>query len=445
MLTSDTTTTAETGLLASLLAEQSFLPSAPETLEQTGLSDTLVESLICKLLLTIGTASGRGIAEKICLPFGILDELLQSLRNRQIICHSGSAALNDYRFALTDSGHQRAQSYMQACAYVGAAPVPLDDYLLSVEAQTIRAESPQREALEKAFASICIDSDLFENLGPAINSGAGLFLYGEPGNGKSTLAKCITMCFGQHVWIPNAIIEDGQLIKFFDGVYHEPAPRPKGGIIKSQNHDPRWVKVRRPTVIVGGELTMDSLEIRYDPRANVSEAALQLKSNCGLLLIDDFGRQRIEPAELLNRWIVPLESHTDFLTLANGKKIQVPFDQLIIFSTNLDPEDLVDEAFLRRIPYKINIGDPCEKEFHELFKLYGKVFDCEYRHEVVESLLEKHYRAEGRPMRRCHARDLLQQIRSYCVYNGLTMEMKLEYFDRVVGSYFTMLRGRDAS
>ncbi len=446
MLTSDSTTeTAETGLLASLLAEQSFLPSAPETIEQTGLGDTLIESLICKLLLTVGTASGRNIAERICLPFGILDALLQSLRNRQIICHTGSAALNDYQFSLTDSGHDRAQAYMQSCAYVGPAPVPLEDYLMSVEAQTIRAESPQRDALEKAFADISIDSELFENLGPAINSGAGLFLYGEPGNGKSTLAKCITMCFGQHVWIPNAIIEDGQLIKFFDGVYHDPAPQPKGGIIKSQNHDPRWVKVRRPTVIVGGELTMDSLEIRHDPRANVSEAPLQLKSNCGLLLIDDFGRQRIEPAELLNRWIVPLESHTDFLTLANGKKIQVPFDQLIIFSTNLNPEDLVDEAFLRRIPYKINIGDPCEKEFHTLFELYAKSFDCEYRRDVVESLLEKHYRAEHRPMRRCHARDLLQQIRSYCVYNGLPMEMKLEYFDRVVGSYFTMLRGRDAA
>lgn len=444
MQATETASTPETGLLASLLAEQSFLPSAPESIEQTGLSDTLIESLICKLLLTVGTASGRTIAERICFPFGVLEELLLSLRGRQILCHTGSAALNDYRYSLTDTGHSRAQSYMQSCAYVGPAPVPLDDYLMSVEAQTIRAEAPKRKALEDAFSKISIDSELFENLGPAINSGAGLFLYGEPGNGKSTLAKCITMCFGQHVWIPNTIIEDGQLIKFFDGVYHEAAPQPKSGLIKSQNHDPRWVKVRRPTVIVGGELTMDSLEIRHDPRANVSEAPLQLKSNCGLLLIDDFGRQRIEPAELLNRWIVPLESHTDFLTLATGKKIQVPFDQLIIFSTNLDPEDLVDEAFLRRIPYKINIGDPCEDEFRKLFELYCNSFDCEYRPEVVESLLDKHYRSQDRSRRRCHARDLLQQVRNLCAYNDWPLEMKLEYFDRVVGSYFTMLKGRDA-
>lgn len=445
MLTTDNTTPPESGLLASLLAEQSFLPSAPETIEQTGLSDTLIEALILKLLLTVGTASGRTVSERICIPFGVLEEQLHSLRSRQILCHTGSAALNDYRYSLTETGHNRAQSYMESCAYVGPAPVPLEDYLMSVEAQTIRAEAPRREALVKAFSKISIDTELFENLGPAINSGAGLFLYGEPGNGKSTLAKCITMCFGQHVWIPHAIIEDGQLIKFYDGVYHEATQQAKGGIIKSQNHDPRWIKVRRPTVIVGGELTLDSLEIRHDPRANVSEAPLQLKSNCGLLLIDDFGRQRIEPAELLNRWIVPLESHTDFLTLANGKKIQVPFDQLIIFSTNLDPEDLVDEAFLRRIPYKINIGDPCEQEFQTLFELYCKSFDCEYRADVVESLLAKHYRAEGRPRRRCHARDLLQQVRNLCMYNGWPLEMKLEYFDRVVGSYFTMLKGRDAS
>ena len=199
---------------------------------------------------------------------------------------------------------------------------------------------------------------------------------------------------------------------------------------RTAEHDRRWVKIRRPTVVVGGEMTMDSLEIRHDPRSNVSEAPLQLKSNCGCLLIDDFGRQRIEPAELLNRWIVPLESRHDFLTLATGKKIQVPFEQLIIFSTNLEPEDLVDEAFLRRIPYKIKIGDPDEDEFHRLFQLYARPFGCEYRQEVVDYLMEKHYRPAGRPMRRCHPRDLLSQVQNYCRYNDLPMEMRPEYFDR---------------
>ncbi len=311
--------------------------------------------------------------------------------------------------------------------------------MLSVEAQTIRAEAPKREPARRGvFRHLGRLGHLFETLGPAINSGAGLFLYGNPGNGKSTLAKRITMCFGQHVWMPQALIEDGQIIKLYDSAYHEVIESHEESILRAANFDRRWVKIRRPTVVVGGELTLDSLEIRHDPRANVSEAPLQLKSNCGCLLIDDFGRQRIEPAELLNRWIVPLEARQDFLTLSTGKKFQVPFEQLIIFSTNLEPSDLVDEAFLRRIPYKIEIDNPSPEEFHSLFELYAKKFDCTYRPEVVDYLLEKHYGSQ-RPLRRCHPRDLLSQVRNYCAYNDLAIEMKPEYFDRVVESYFTVV------
>jgi predicted ATPase with chaperone activity len=279
---------------------------------------------------------------------------------------------------------------------------------------------------------------LFETLGPAINSGAGLFLYGNPGNGKSTLARRITMCFGQHIWVPQALIEDGQIIKLYDTAYHEPIAEREGSLLRTTNGDRRWIKIRRPTVVVGGELTLDALEIRHDPRANVSEAPLQLKSNCGCLLIDDFGRQRIEPAELLNRWIIPLEARQDYLTLSTGKKFQVPFEQLIIFSTNLEPSDLVDEAFLRRIPYKIEVDNPSPEEFHSLFELYAKKFGCEYRPEVVDYLVQTHY-AGKRPMRRCHPRDLLNQVRNYCAYNDRPIEMRPEYFDRVVDSYFTVV------
>jgi hypothetical protein len=207
--------------------------------------------------------------------------------------------------------------------------------------------------------------------------------------------------------------------------------------------DKRWIKIRRPTVVVGGELTMDALEIRHDPRSNVSEASLQMKSNCGCLLVDDFGRQRIEPVELLNRWIVPLENRIDFLTLSTGKKIQVPFEQLIIFSTNLEPSDLVDDAFMRRIPYKIEISDPCAEEFHYLFQIYCKKFDCEYRPDVVNYLIQTHFVIPGRRMRRCHPRDLLSQIRNFCLYNDLPVEIRREYFDRVVKSYFTVVINRD--
>ena len=311
------------GLLASILADESFRPTAPRTLEETGLTLSLIESLICKRLAIVGTSSGRDIAKHICLPFGILESLFQGLRSRQIIVHAGSAPVSDYYYSLTEQGRERARGALSSCAYAGPAPVGLGDYVVSVEAQTIAAEAPKRHQLKEAFSDISVDPNLFESLGPAVNSGAGLFLYGAPGNGKSTLAKRITMCFGQQIWVPHTILEDSQMIKVFDAAYHEPLETDEQSILRVAEHDRRWVPIRRPTVVVGGELTMDNLEIRHDPISNVSEAPLQMKSNCGCLLIDDFGRQRIEPAELLNRWIVPLENRHDFLTLSTGKKIRV--------------------------------------------------------------------------------------------------------------------------
>lgn len=432
-------------LLATILSDESFRPSEPTTMADTGLPQSLIEALLTKRLLLVGRRSGRQLAEDLCLPFNLLEGLYQTLRSRQIIVHQGSAPLNDYIYALTESGRDRASQDMAACAYVGPAPVPLMDYVLSAEAQTIRAECPKESQLIAAFRDISIDTELFENLGPAINSGAGLFLYGEPGNGKSTLARKITQCFGQQIWIPHAIYEDGQLIKLFDAAFHEISGEETNSILKDAGFDRRWVKIKRPTVVVGGELTLDSLEIRHDPQSNVSEASLQMKSNCGCLLIDDFGRQRIEPTELLNRWIVPLESRVDFLTLSSGKKIQVPFEQLIIFSTNLEPADLVDEAFLRRIPYKIEIGDPSREEFHRLFQIYCPAFKCQYDQGIINYLIEKHYEAPGRSMRRCHPRDLLGQIRNFCAYKDIPMEIRPEYFDRVVNSYFTIVIGSEGT
>ncbi len=426
-------------LLATIMADESFRPSEPVSIEDTGLPVSLIESLIIKRLAVVGVSSGRQLANDICLSFTALESLYQHLRARQMIVHKGSAPLNDYVYSLTDDGRDQALVYSQTCSYVGPAPVPLMDYVLSAEAQTIRAESPKRKQLQNAFRDISINEELFESLGPAINSGAGLFLYGEPGNGKSTLAQCVTKCFGNEIWIPQTLFEDGQLIKLYDAAYHQRAEQDEDTLLSAANHDRRWVKIRRPTVVVGGELTMDSLEIRHDPHSNVSEAPLQLKSNCGCLLVDDFGRQRIEPQELLNRWIVPLESRIDFLKLPSGKKIQVPFEQLIIFSTNLEPSALVDEAFLRRIPYKIEISDPSPAEFHQLFQLYCARFECEYRAEVVNYLLKVHFLEAKRRLRRCHPRDLLSQIKAFCTYNELPMELRPEYFDRAVKSYFTMV------
>lgn len=424
-------------LLATILSDETFRPTEPGVISDTGLPVSLVEGLVVKRLAIVGQSSGRQLANDLCLPFPVLEELFLHLRQRQIIVHKGSAPLNDYNYSLTDAGRDRARVAIQACSYNGPAPVPLMDYVLSAEAQTIRAESPKAPQLRKAFGDISIDENLFDSLGPAINSGAGLFLYGEPGNGKSTLAQCITQCFGHEIWVPHAIYEDGQIIKFYDAAYHQFSNDEHENLVSLQSFDRRWIKIRRPTVIVGGELTIDALEIRHDPNSNTCEASLQMKSNCGCLLIDDFGRQRIEPTELLNRWIVPLESRIDYLALPSGKKIQVPFEQLIIFSTNLEPSQLVDEAFMRRIPYKIEIADPSPQEFHQLFEIYCTKFECEFVPEVVNYLLEHHYLKPRRRMRRCHPRDLLSQIRNFCVYNDLPMEIRPEYFDHVVKSYFT--------
>ena len=429
--------TLQSPLLRSLKEDEVFRPVEPVSLRDAGLSSTLVESLICKTLLVVGQDSGRGLAKR----YGVLEETLNQLRSRKVIVHTGAAPLNDYYYTLTDAGKDRARAMTRSSSYVGPAPVPLEDYLLSVDAQTIRAESPQREKLEQAFEGISVDESLIDCLGPAINSGAGLFLYGAPGNGKSTIAKKITGCFGHHIWIPRILVEDGHLIKLFDQTCHQACGEEEDSLIQDSSYDRRWVKILRPTVVVGGELTMDSLELRHDSRANISEAPLQLKSNCGCFLVDDFGRQRIEPCEFLNRWIIPLENRRDFLTLPSGKKIDVPFDQLIIFSTDLDPTELADEAFLRRIPYKVEIGDPSEAEFYQLFEACARRFRCAYRKAAVDHLLENHYRPQGRPLRRCQPRDLLTQLANLCRYNGLPMEMREDFFDRVAKTYFTALGG----
>jgi predicted ATPase with chaperone activity len=277
-------------------------------------------------------------------------------------------------------------------------------------------------------------------LGPAINSGRGLFLYGYPGNGKSSIAERVTRCFGTTVWIPKVIYVEGQILKLLDMAAHEPVEIERSvGLLDESDFDRRWIQIRRPTIVTGGELRMDDLEIHYDPITKVSEAPLQLKSNLGTFLIDDFGRQRMQPVELLNRWIVPLEKRYDFLSLSNGKKIRVPFDQLIIFSTNLDPRQLVDEAFLRRIPYKIEAKDPTEEAFRKMIAvLAAKLGFHEVDTRAVDYLISQHYQRPGRPFRCCHPRDLLLQVRNLCVYKNLPLELTPENFDFAVINYFTM-------
>ncbi len=417
-----------------------FVPIESESFFEAGLTDSEVEALILKFLVARGDASGRDIAEQIKLPFVLVDELLRDMKNEQLVGHRGDAPMNDYRYQLTDTGRERGRRHAQHCTYFGSAPVSLSDYVESIGAQSLCGQHPTVEDLHRAFGDLLLNKRMLDRLGPAINSGRGLFLFGPPGNGKTSIAERVTAAFGKHIWIPRAIGIDGEILRVFDPINHEEAPvESGGGLLDQRIIDRRWVRIRRPTIIAGGELTMSQLEVTMNTSTGISEAPLQLKSNCGTLVIDDFGRQRMQIDELLNRWIVPLEQRYDFLGLPNGKKIQVPFDQLVIFSTNLEPRELVDEAFLRRIPYKIEVIDPTEEEFHHLFEMMADRLGVEYRPEPIDYLIKTHYKKAGRPFRFCQPRDLLLQIRSYCKYHDCPPELTNEYFNKAVDIYFAVM------
>jgi hypothetical protein len=417
-----------------------FVPQEPKSLKEAGVSESAVEELVLKFLLARGDSPGRGIAGQIKLPFVLLDELLRRMKYDQLLGYRDSAPMGDYVYQLTDAGRERARRLAEHCTYFGAAPVSLDEYRESVKAQSLDAQHPTQDDLHRAFEDLLVNPQMLDRLGPAINSGRGLFLFGAPGNGKTSIAERVTKAFGDCLWIPRAIGIDGEIMRLFDPMNHEEVPMEGGsGLLDQTKVDKRWVRIRRPTIVVGGELTMENLEVAINRATGISEAPLQLKSNCGTLVIDDFGRQKMSTDELLNRWIVPLEKRYDFLNLGNGKKVQVPFDQLIVFSTNLEPKDLVDEAFLRRIPYKIEVVDPSEQEYRELFRIMCSKFGIPYCEKSVDYLVQKHYRAVGRPFRNCQPRDLLLQIRNHCLYQGLQLALSPEHFDFAAANYFAIL------
>ncbi len=417
-----------------------LLPIEPPNLDAAGLSDRTVEELAVKYLFNVGQATGRAIADQLRLPFRLVEPTLLRLKSQQFVGYIGSTAVHDYIHVLTDAGRDRGRRYNQACTYFGAAPVPLEDYIESVSHQSVERQHPNREDLTKAFSDLLIPARLLARLGPAINSGRGMFLYGYPGNGKTSIAERVTRAFGEYIWVPRAVAQDGAIMRIFDPQVHDECPHAiNDGILNNNPCDRRWVRIKRPTIIAGGELTMEMLEVSHNSETNISDAPLQLKSNCGVLLIDDFGRQRMTVDELLNRWIVPLEKRYDFLSISGSKKTQVPFDQLVIFSTNLEPKSLVDDAFLRRIPYKIEVPNPSEEAFRKLFEIMAKSLKIPFDAACIDYLIEKHYKPFNRPYRNCHPRDLLLQIRSYCFYNSQPMQMRPELFDFAVDNYFSIM------
>jgi predicted ATPase with chaperone activity len=391
-------------------------------------------------LFARGEASGREIAGQIRLPFGLIETLLRQMKQEQTVGYKDATQMNDYVYVLTELGRERGRRYMNDCSYFGSATVSLQDYIQSIAAQSMAFQNPSKEDLQTAFSDLLINQKMFNRLGPAINSGRGMFLFGFPGNGKTSIAERVTQCFGRYIYIPRAIGIDGEIIRVFDPNHHEEAEQQTSSSLIHESHiDKRWVKIKRPTIVVGGELTMENLELQVNTNNGTNEAPVQLKSNCGTLVIDDFGRQKMSTDELLNRWIVPLEKRYDFLNMPSGKSIQVPFDQLVIFSTNLEPKDLVDDAFLRRIPYKIEVENPSEEEFIGLFKIMCPIMGFEYAPDAIRHVIDNHYKSVDRPFRCCQPRDLLLQIKNYCLYQREPMELTNERFDFACENYFAVM------
>ena len=419
-------------------------PPPPATIAESGLHPEALAQLLLKTLIG-GEASGSALSDKLKVPYSLLEALIQHARVEKLVEVRGTSGVGSagYRYILTDLGRDRAQQYMDVCRYVGPAPVPLAQYNAYVRACMAARVPIDRDRLATGFEHLIVNTEMFGKLGPAVNSGKSLFLYGKPGNGKTVVAEGIGRALGADMYIPHAIDVDGQIITMYDPVNHQRSVSASESmsVIATASLDQRWEKIRRPVVVVGGELTLEMLDLSFNPISKFYEAPIQLKANGGVFVVDDFGRQRIPPRDLLNRWIVPLESRVDFLTLHTGRKFETPFNVFIVFATNLQPESLADEAFLRRIPYKILAKDPTMDEYCKIFELNCRKRGLAFDPVMVEYLERRYYGPRKLEMRACHPRDLVEQVVDICRYQNKTPVITRELLDMACGSYFLEEQG----
>ena len=417
-------------------AASGVVPPRVECVEDTGLEAGFISDLILKIIYFQSIVSAGKIADILRLPYGgVVDGLIDGLKTNYSVEVQGTNGPLPvaYKYALTDKGFHKVQELLRRSNYAGACPVTLEDYTYMVNSQRARDAHVTREVVERAFSQMVLAPQVLEQLGPAINSGESIFVFGAPGNGKTTIAEIATTCLGGDVYIPYAVIVEGEIIRVFDESHHRAVDDPNGNV------DGRWVRSKRPTVIAGGELTLGALDLTYSQESKVYEAPLQMKANCGMFLIDDFGRQQCSPTALLNRWIVPLEKHVDYLNMVTGTKIKVPFEELIVFSTNLSPKDLVDDAFLRRMQYKIEVVSPTPGQFKEIFKRVAAGKGVEWSEDAFVYLTNEHYEKYGRDPQACHPRDLLNHLISAARYYDVKPALRKDLIDFACRSYFVRL------
>jgi predicted ATPase with chaperone activity len=417
-------------------------PMAPQTVEESGLSVDLIQQLLLKTLHFSGELRGTELARRLGLPFSVLEPALEFLKVERQVEVAGGAMVGQasYRYRITDAGRVRAVLFLEANHYVGVAPVPFDQYRrYMLEFQKAAPRSATRDLVREAFSHLVISQQVLDQLGPAINAGHSMFVYGPPGNGKTVISQAIRKLLHGAIAIPHAVEIEGSIVRFFDPVNHEPIEPDEEqavGFDLGRGPDRRWVQCKRPMVMVGGELTLDALELSYNPTTGFYRAPTQAISNGGVLVIDDFGRQQCSPRDLLNRWIVPLESRVDFLTLQSGQKFELPFMVLVIFATNIKPSDLVDEAFLRRIHYKVFAESPTVAEFNRIFENCCHERDLPFDRSVVEHLLQTYYAPRKIALRGCQPRDLLEHVVSLADYRGEPRRVTPELLDAACAAYF---------
>jgi hypothetical protein len=406
-------------------------PPVPEELADLGIGEGFLCDLALKHVSMVPEPTTTVIAERMYIPRALAEEILEKLYREKLIEVRHQATVGATRYAMLDHGWDRLLRLFSVCGYTGAAPVSLNDYAHMMRLQSIPSHPASMETVRSAFHDLILPESLLQTLGCVINSRRSLFLTGLPGTGKTAVAERINGALAGAIWIPYAVEIDGQIIRVFDSHCHRIA----SADVIPNDYDRRWVLINRPLVVVGGELTLENADLTWSETAKFYEAPFQMKSNGGTLVIDDFGRQRVAPQDLLNRWIVPLERRVDYLALHTGKKIEVPFEQLVVFSTNLDENDLADQAFLRRMGYRARVEPPTPPAYSEIFKrqAYSRGMRC--KQSVLTHVLSK-YKTEGRQMKGCEPRDLIDRATDICLFEGKPLELTNQVLDTAWRNYF---------